>query len=122
MIVGNNSSGMDIARELVGKLARVLPPTSAHASDGEEVSKAWVAQGGTGAKVVQSVLDITAPPPMDYDPRDENSPAWSKKIEVVDRIERIEAGGKHNKGIIHFIDGSSRDDIDVIFFATGFAL
>lgn len=113
---------MDIARELVGKLARTLPLTAGAGNDGVEVSRAWEAQGGSGAKVLQSVLDITAPPPMDYDPRDPNSPAWSRKIEVVDRIDRIEAGGKHETGKIHFIDGTCADDIDVIFFATGFDL
>ncbi|KDN39238.1 FAD/NAD(P)-binding domain-containing protein [Tilletiaria anomala UBC 951] len=127
LVLGNMSSGMDICRELVGNAARVLPaPTAAEppyaGADGaahmRAATEAWRNGAGTlahGGSVTQSVIDIDAPPPLDYDPRDAASPAWSRLIRVVPRIARIDAAR------IYLVDGSVLDQIDVIIFATGFA-
>ncbi|KAK0545282.1 monooxygenase [Tilletia horrida] len=116
LIVGNNSSGMDIARELHGKVVR-------HFDGVEEwVKDASAFPPRTGVRVRQSVEDVSKPPPMDYDPQDENSPEWSRAIEVVPRIARIEApdSSSSSKGRIVLEDDTVLDDVDCIIFATGF--
>ncbi|KAK0554376.1 monooxygenase [Tilletia horrida] len=117
LVVGNNSSGMDIARELHGKVVRDF--------DGREewIADAHAQPPRTGVKVRQSVEDITKPPPMDYDPRDEASPEWSKAIEVVPRISRIERAqdDESSHGRVILEDGRVLDDVDTIIFATGFS-
>ncbi|KAE8213104.1 hypothetical protein CF327_g3330 [Tilletia walkeri] len=116
LIVGNNSSGMDIARELHGKVVR-------HFEGAEQwIADANVSPPRTGVKVRQSVEDVDKPPQMDYDPKDAESPEWSRRIEVVPRISRVEAppSGTDKAGVIVLEDGSRLDDIDVIVFATGF--
>ncbi|WFD20034.1 non-specific serine/threonine protein kinase [Malassezia caprae] len=63
LIVGNNSSGADIARELCGEC------------------------------VFQSYARVDQPPPMDYDPRDPTSPAWCRNIQVVGPIDHVDVDG-----------------------------
>ncbi len=141
LVLGNMSSGMDICRELVGKLARPMPrdrthdaattatSTNAGYAESDEATTAWEAHRGIlghpahpGGRVRQSILDFDAPPPIDYDPKDPESPEWARRIEVVHPIERIEAAqGGRGSGRIVLADGSVLDDVDVIIFATGFA-
>lgn len=107
LIVGNNSSGMDIARELCGHIVRDFP--------GREEWLRDVEDNLTGVKVINSVEDITKPPNLDYDPRDPDSPAWSKKIRVVPRIKTI-----REDGVVVLEDDEELDDVDALVFATGF--
>lgn len=107
LIVGNNSSGMDIAREICGHIVRDF------AGRDEWLQK--VAMGATGTRVINSVEDITKPPNLDYDPRDADSPAWSKKIEVVPQIASV-----REDGVVVLQDGRELDDVDTLVFGTGF--
>lgn len=139
VVVGNASSGFDICREMVGKVARTLPlpeawekkssPFSASLVDDvspEAATAAWVAGCGSeayGGRVVQSVLDYDRPPGLDFDPRDPSSPAWARRIRVVPRIDHIDPpdeGGGRSTGKIYFADGRCLEDVDVIIFATGY--
>ncbi|CAD6901446.1 unnamed protein product [Tilletia laevis] len=117
LIVGNNSSGMDIARELHGKVVRHF-----------EGAEQWIADATadpprTGVKVRQSVENVDKDPQMDYNPKDPESPEWSRRIEVVPKIVRIEAppSGSDKAGTIVFEDDTRLEDVDVIVFATGFS-
>lgn len=101
LIVGNNSSGADIARELCGGSVRTWP----HQAD-------WHPSSVT---VFQSYHNVAEPPPMDYDPRDPASPAWCRRIHVVSSIERID-----DSGAILLRDGQRLEGIDLIVWATGF--
>lgn len=109
VVVGNMSSGMDIARELSGWVVRT--------NDDFEKRDEWVekVKGGRGPQVINSIEDMTKPPAMDYDPLDPHSPDWSRSIRVVPRIARIE-----EDGAIVLEDGQTLEDIDAIVFATGF--
>lgn len=99
LIVGNNSSGADIARELCGGAVRT-----------------WTSTGAAPADCVyQSYADVDQAPPMDYDPRDPASPAWCHKIKVVGPIDHVEADGT-----IVLQGGERLADIDLIVWATGF--
>ena len=115
LVVGNASSGMDVARELSGYSLRPLP---AGPLSGDEVSAAaWAeesAAGRTGIRVLQSVEDVEKPPPMDYDPRDPASPDWARRIRVVPRIKSVDAEA------VELADGERLTDVDAIIFATGF--
>lgn len=96
LIVGNNSSGSDIARELCGGAVRQVAPRS-------------------DVCVYQSFQDVTKPPILDYDPRDLSSPAWSRRIHVVGPIDHVDSNGA-----LVFSDGTRLDDIELIVWATGF--
>jgi len=118
LIVGNNSSGMDVARELNGGIVRDLE------GGPEWIADAKAVPPRTGVRVRQSVEDVEKPPPMDFDPRDEDSPAWCRAIEVVPRISRIEsatASSSASNGRIVLENGAVLDDVDIIIFATGFS-
>lgn len=98
---------MDVARELSGKLVREF-----------EGSADWIrdsSEGKTGVKVINSITDISNPPPLDYDPLDPDSPDWCQKIQVIPRIARVEPLGR-----IVLEDGRVLNNIDVIIFGTGY--
>lgn len=107
LIVGNNSSGMDIARELCGHIVRDFEGRDKWLND--------VKENATGVCVYNSVEDITKPPNLDYDPRDPDSPEWSKKIQVVPRIQSI-----REDGVVLLENGEELADVDTLVFATGF--
>lgn len=103
LVVGNNSSGCDITRELCGGSIRQGP--GCHPSPHEIQQRT----------VWQSYHDTAASPPTDYDPRDESSPAWCRRIQVVGPIEKVEQDGS-----LHLQGGEVLRDIDVLVWATGF--
>ena len=103
MIVGNNSSGADIARELCGGAVRTWPTAASWERQLQDVS------------VFHSYQDPTKPPPVDFDPRDESSPSWCRRIQVVGPIQYID-----EQGVIVFHDGRRLSNIDMIVWATGF--
>ncbi|SHO77372.1 Similar to S.cerevisiae protein FMO1 (Flavin-containing monooxygenase) [Malassezia sympodialis ATCC 42132] len=108
LVVGNFSSGTDVARELCGGAVRTFP--------GSEQWKKEAAQEppATGTYVYQSYLRPDLPPPLDYDPRDPTSPDWCRRIHVLGPIDHVEADGT-----LVFRDGQ-RLSVDAIVWATGF--
>ncbi|GAJ08838.1 unnamed protein product, partial [marine sediment metagenome] len=120
--LGNASSGMDIARELCGKLAREFSGAEGWAQEAAQNPP------GTGVKVYQSVEDANKPPGMDYDPKDPKSPDWARRIEVVPRVERIEAASSFSstsseggsQGIVVLEGGRRLENVDCIVFGTGY--
>ncbi|CEH19365.1 fad nad-binding domain-containing protein [Ceraceosorus bombacis] len=116
LVVGNASSGMDIAREMNGSVFRAIPDLK-----GSDLSAAKWSEALSRApiQVYQSVEDVEKPPPMDYDPRDPASPDWCRKIQVIPRIKHVKARDG-STGRIIFEDESVHDDFDAIIFATGF--
>ncbi|SNX81541.1 related to FMO1 - flavin-containing monooxygenase [Melanopsichium pennsylvanicum] len=117
LVVGNSSSGSDIARELSGYILRTLP-------EGEAATKAYIARcdtKGVSGRVLHSYEQFDKPPPLDYDPRDPDSPEWSRRIVVMPKLAKIEPStqGK-GYGKITFENGEVRDDVDVIIFGTGY--
>ncbi|WFD27443.1 monooxygenase [Malassezia nana] len=99
LIVGNSSSGADIARELCGGAVRT-----------------WTSAGSAPVDCVyHSYANVDQAPPMDYDPRDPESPAWCRKIQVVGPIDHVETDGT-----IVMQGGERLADIDLIVWATGF--
>ncbi|PWZ02798.1 FAD/NAD(P)-binding domain-containing protein [Testicularia cyperi] len=125
LVVGNSSSGSDIARELAGYVLRTLP-------EGQGATEDWVRDCKTGGlrgpSVLHSYEDVNKPPPLDYDPRDPDSPDWTRRIQVLPKITRIDpaphapsSSSSKSKGVIHFEDGTTRDDVDAIIFGTGYA-
>ncbi|KAK0554377.1 monooxygenase [Tilletia horrida] len=115
LVIGNNSSGMDVARELNGKCVRTFPGVD------EWVADASASPPRTGVKVRQSVEDVNRPPQMDFNPNDPESPEWSRRIEVVPKIVRVEAPSTTApNGTVVLEDGTRLEDVDVIVFATGF--
>lgn len=111
LVVGNSSSGSDIARELSGYVLRTLP-------EGEAATREFIdrCEGGKVGSVLHSYEHFDKPPPLDFDPREEGSPAWAKKITVVPRIEEVRADGS-----VVFEGGEERDEVDVLIFGTGYA-
>ncbi|UZJ55038.1 hypothetical protein CBS101457_004358 [Exobasidium rhododendri] len=107
LVVGNASSGMDIARELAGYLVRALPSGLSPEEWKERCLK-------DPFRVYSSWHALDKVPPMDYNPLDPDSPEWCRRINVVDEIDRIDGT------VIHLKDGTSLDSIKVIIFATGF--
>ncbi|CAO1616338.1 unnamed protein product [Sympodiomycopsis kandeliae] len=107
LIVGNNSSGMDVGRELNGHIVRDF--------DGKDEWLRDVQQGRTGVTIINSVEDLSKPPNLDYDPRDPDSPEWSRRIQVVPRVSKVT-----QEGVVVFEDGQEMADVDTIVFATGF--
>ncbi|WFD36041.1 monooxygenase [Malassezia cuniculi] len=103
LIVGNNSSGGDIARELCGGVKRVFPG-----------SDDWNASGSASVTVYQVYRDPESPPPMDYDPRSPDSPAWCRRINVVGPITRITDDGRVETATGEVLS------VDTIIWATGF--
>lgn len=108
VIVGNFSSGADIARELCGGSVRTF--------DGYEE---WNRQANstpseTGTVVYHSYRDPTKPPALDYYPLDKDSPDWCKRINVVASIDHVNPNGS-----LTLVDGKTID-VDVIVWATGF--
>lgn len=101
LVVGSNSSGGDIARELCGGVKRTYPG-----------SAAWNAACIT--TVYQSYRHPELPPPMDYDPRSPDSPEWCRRIQVVGAITHITP-----EGTVMTATGESLC-VDVIIWATGF--
>ncbi|PWN47577.1 FAD/NAD(P)-binding domain-containing protein [Violaceomyces palustris] len=109
LVVGNSSSGCDVARELSGYLVREF-----------QGSEEWVRDSktqppSTGVKVYHSYEDFESPPPLDYDPRDETSPDWCKRIKVVPKISRVEEDGS-----ILLQGGQVLNDVDSIVWGTGY--
>ncbi|WFD23678.1 monooxygenase [Malassezia equina] len=100
LIVGNNSSGADIARELCGGSVRSW----------SSKSESWAPE-----RVYQSYANVDQPPPLDYDPRDPASPAWCRQIDVVGPIHHID-----QNGTIVLQNGEHLPHIDLIVWATGF--
>lgn len=100
LIVGNNSSGADIAREMCGGAVRT-----------------WSSEAGSSLPecVFQSYAHVDQPPPMDYDPRDPASPAWCRKIQVMGPIDHVDVDGT-----LVMCSGERLADIDLIIWATGF--
>ncbi|PWN20033.1 FAD/NAD(P)-binding domain-containing protein [Microstroma glucosiphilum] len=107
VVVGNNSSGFDICRELQGHIVRDFA--------GKEEWVQDVKSGSTGVEIINSIEDIKKAPGMDYDPLDEASPEWCRRIKVVPRISRVQEDGS-----LLLEDGQQLRDVDVIIFATGF--
>ena len=103
LIVGSNSSGSDIARELCGGAVRQW-----------RTSEEWQ-RSSENVTVYQSYHDLAKPPKSDYDPRDPASPAWCQRIHVVGPIQHID-----EQGALVFSDGARLEDIDLIIWATGF--
>lgn len=107
LIVGNASSGMDIARELSGFITRDLPC----GLNPEQWQKYCETEP---FEVLSSWHSPEKPPPMDYNPIDPDSPEWCKRIKVVESIASI------HENCIHLVDGTILKDIPLIIFATGF--
>lgn len=107
LIVGNASSGMDIARELSGFITRDLPCGLNPKQWSEKCQK-------DPFEIFSSWHSPDKPPPMDYNPLDPDSPEWCKKINVVGSITSIQGD------LIHLADGSTLRDVPLIIFATGF--
>ncbi|SYW81336.1 related to FMO1 - flavin-containing monooxygenase [Ustilago bromivora] len=118
LVVGNSSSGSDIARELAGYVLRTLP-------EGEAATQSYIERCSAGKKgkesrrVLHSYEHLDKPPPLDYDPREEESPDWAKRITVVPRIESID----EERRVVFKEDKAERreDGIEVIIFATGYS-
>lgn len=110
LVVGNSSSGSDIARELSGYILRTLP-------EGQAATEAFIdRQKDQGReKVLHSYEHFDKPPPLDFDPRDETSPDWTKRIHVVPRIHSINRDGEV------VLEGGKRVAVDVLIFGTGYA-
>lgn len=106
LIVGNFSSGTDIAREICGGSVRNFA--------GGDQWQRDVEAGATNTKVFQSYLRLDLPPPLDYDPRDASSPDWCRRIQVVGKINHVA-----QDGALQLTDGS-RLNVDTIVWATGF--
>lgn len=111
LVVGNSSSGSDIVRELSGYIVRTLP-------EGQAATKAYIDAcnhaHASRANILHSYQDIDKSPPLDFDPRSNDAPAWAKRITVVPRIDSI----SHSTVVLH--GGQTIDNIDVIVFATGY--
>lgn len=112
LVLGNASSGMDIAREANGKVVREFSRSLEWIQD--------ALKSKTGVKVRQSIRDVTKAPGLDYDPKDENSPEWSRNIEVVPQTVKIEKSQPQDKSRIILEDGTILTDVDVIVFGTGY--
>lgn len=119
LVVGNSSSGSDIARELAGYLLRILP-------EGEAATQSYIERCSAGKKgkesrrVLHSYQHFDKPPPLDYDPREEESPDWAKRITVVPSIESID----QERSVVFKDDKAewwSEDGIEVMIFATGYS-
>lgn len=130
LIVGNASSGMDIARELSGHIVReetdlqtwVGAKTKAgNGDDGHGTKAGWLQRVAEGKvpHILNSFEDVTQPPALDYDPRDEASPSWSHRIEVVSKISHVD-----EEGAIILDDGRvlAPGKVDILVFATGFGV
>lgn len=111
LVVGNSSSGSDIARELSGYILRTLP-------EGLIATQEYISrcQSKPKGQVLHSYENYDKPPPLDYDPRDPTSPEWAKRIQVVPKIERIDEDGE-----VILEGGERKEGVDVIIFATGYA-
>lgn len=103
LVVGNNSSGGDVARELSGGTVRSWPGADAWAVACRNVD------------VFQAYHRVDQPPSLDYDPRDASSPAWCRRIHVVSTIDHVASDGS-----LVLQDGSHLKDIDTIVWCTGF--
>lgn len=108
LVVGNFSSGTDITRELCGGSVRTFPGSEQWQIDAAQQPPA------TGTVVYQSYLRPDLPPPLDYDPRDPDSPEWCRRINVVGPIDHVDPDGT-----LVFRD-STRLCVDTIVWATGF--
>lgn len=108
VIVGNFSSGADIARELCGGSVRAF--------DGYEEwnRQANASPSETGTIVYHSYRDPSKPPALDYYPLDNDSPDWCKRINVVASIAHVNPDGS-----LTLADGKTIE-VDVIVWATGF--
>lgn len=109
LIVGSNSSGGDVARELCGGSKRDFPGSR------EWAQEAAAQPPRSGVVVFQAYRHPDEPPQVDYYPRDPSSPDWCHRIQVVSTIDRI-----LEDGTILLVDGSTLRDIDTIIWATGF--
>lgn len=111
LVVGNASSGMDIARELVGYITRTLPSGYTPETWPEQV------EGNGKVNVISSWESLEKPPPMDFNPLDPSSPEWCRKVQVRGRIKEVD-----EDGAIVFEEGEDvkSGQVDVIVFATGF--
>lgn len=109
VVVGSNSSGCDITRELMGGTVREFPVVNEWQRDTLQDPPR------TQVEVFQSYHNPDEPPPMDYDPRDPQAPAWCKRIQVVGPITHVDTDGA-----LVLQDGTRLANIDTIVWATGF--
>lgn len=107
LVVGNASSGMDIAREMAGYITRTLSNGTTPALWKERCRM-------EPFNIYSSWHSLDKAPGMDYNPLDALSPDWCRKIKVLPQINHI------NEEAIHFEDETILDDIELIIFATGF--
>lgn len=107
LVVGNASSGMDISRELAGYITRNLPSGM--------TPQEWKQRCKEDPFTVYSSWhSMDKGPGLDYNPLDEDSPDWCRKINVLPQIESIE----NDK--ICLDNGTILDDVELIIFATGY--
>lgn len=107
LIVGNASSGMDIAREMAGYITRTL--------SNNITPQMWEKKCKMEPfNVYSSWHSMVKAPGMDYNPLDSSSPDWCQRIKVLPQIEHIDAKA------IHFEGGVILYNIELIIFATGF--
>lgn len=105
LVVGSNSSGSDITRELCGGTIRTWPTREKWQKSSENTT------------VYQSYQDPSKPPSIDYDPRDPESPAWCQRIQVMGPIQHVD-----EQGALVFADGSRLEDIDLMFGPQAFCI
>ncbi|GAA5931429.1 uncharacterized protein JCM15063_001464 [Sporobolomyces koalae] len=98
LVVGNSASGYDITRELAGLVHSQR--TEHEPRDDRPLKKVY--------QSARSPSKLGIP----FDAPD--APEWAREITVVPAIRRI------SNHLVTFEDGTSRDDIDTIIFATGY--
>ena len=111
LVVGNSSSGSDIARELAGYVVRTLP-------EGQAATSAFVQRchrDGVKGKVLHSYEHVDQPPPLDFDPRHVDSPEWCSRIRVVPKIQAVS-----ERGQVVLEGGETLGSVDVMMFGTGY--
>ncbi|KAG7548997.1 hypothetical protein FFLO_03110 [Filobasidium floriforme] len=114
LVVGSFASGSDVARELASVQipTQDLPESMQLARKRNHLSHPDVpAEGKVEVFQSSSMLPNDRSP---YGKKEEEGRPWTKYIQHRPLIEKIEGG------VIHFKDGSTLEDIDVIIFATGF--
>jgi hypothetical protein len=113
-VVGSFASGSDVARELASVQIPTadLPESMQLARKRNHLSHPDVpAEGKVEVFQSSSMLPNDMSP---YGKKEEKGQPWTRFIQHRPLIEKIEGG------VIHFKDGSTLEDIDVIIFATGF--
>ena len=103
LVVGSFASGYDVARMIAAQ--NYSESESGQLTPGEKDHHTRVYQSSTKGDV-----------------RGAHPQPWDRYIDSRPVISRIEEAGGESKGIIHFNDGSSIDDVDTIIYATGYYL